>query len=516
MFTRLHFEDWRVICHYLGALVLLMAAAMCIPFFLGLLLGEYDNAAMFLKSIGITTICGALLAMAKVDKCNMVWHQALVVTGLSWLVLSFFGSLPLWFSGHYATFQDAFFEGVSGITATGLSLAIDLDHMALSMITWRFVLHLAGGIGVLVIALALGIFGTGAGAASVYQAEAREGRVMPEVRSMARFIFRVSATVICVGIIVCAIPLLLGGQEPLRAFFSSLWITISAFATGGMVGQSMGIMAYHSWPLEVITMCLMFFGIINFTLYGEIWRGRLRNLFKDIEVRTMATWIFALMLVVAIVIMAGNYFDDFFALVRRALYLVVSASTNVGFSTVYPGQLMYAMGSGVFFLIGVGMIVGGSSSSTTGGIKAFRIGIIAKTIVQTVREALVPDHVRPRTFYYHMGRKLLTPDLASSALTIFLMYILTFAIGAVVGILCGYDALPAIFESISAASNGGLSSGSVSAGMPRFLEGVYIVEMLLGRLEFVAVFAMLLQFFQSLLPIDRTELIKRKRKEGSR
>ena len=128
----------------------------------------------------------------------------------------------------------------------------------------------------------------------------------------------------------------------------------------------------------------------------------------------------------------------------------------------------------------------------------------------------MPDHVRPRTFYYHMGRKLLTPDLASAALTTFLMYILTFAVGAVVGILSGYDALPAIFESISAASNGGLSSGIVSAGMPRFLEGVYIVEMLLGRLEFVAVFAMLLQFFQSLLPIDRTELFKRKRKEGSR
>lgn len=513
MFTRLHFDDWRVICHYLGALILLMAAAMCIPFFLGLALGEYDSAAMFLKSIGITLVCGSLLVMAQIEKCDMVWHQALVVTGLSWFVLSLFGSLPLWFSGHYASFQDALFEGVSGITATGLSLAIDLDHMALSMITWRFVLHLMGGIGVLVIALALGIFGTGAGAASIYQAEAREGRVMPEIRSMARFIFRVSAVVIVVGVVACIIPLLVGGQAPLRAFFSSLWITISAFATGGMVGQSMGIMAYHSWPLEVITMCLMFFGVINFTLYGDIWKGRLRNFFKDIEIHTLAVWILSLVLVLSVVIMAGSYFDDFFALVRRVLYLAVSASTNVGFSTVYPGQLMYAMGSGAFFLIGVGMIVGGSSSSTTGGIKAFRIGIIAKTIVQTVREALVPDHVRPRTFYYHMGRKLLTPDLASSALTIFLMYILTFAVGSVVGILLGYDALPAIFESISAASNGGLSSGIVSPGMPKLLEGVYIIEMLLGRLEFVAMFAMLLQFFLSLSIVDKLRGIGRRRRK---
>ncbi len=509
MFTRLHFEDWRIICHYLGALVLIMAAAMCVPFVIALVLGEYSSAAKFIKAIGITMLCGSVLVLAKIERCDMVWHQALVVTGLSWFVLSFFGSLPLWFSGHYASFQDALFEGVSGITATGLSLVIDIDHMALSMVTWRFVLHLMGGIGVLVIALALGVFGTGAGAASIYQAEAREGRVMPEIRTMARFIGYVSVTVICAGMIACAIPLLLGGQEPLRAFFSSLWIAISAFATGGMTGQSMGIMAYHSWPLEAVTLCLMFFGVINFTLYGQVWKGRLEHFFKDIEVRTLAAWIFALMIVLAIVIMAGSYFDNFFALVRRVLYLVVSAATNVGFSTVYSGQLIYAMGSGAFFMIGVGMIIGGSSSSTTGGIKAFRIGIICKTIVQMVREALVPDNVRPRTFYYHMGRKLLTADLASSALTIFLMYILTFAVGSVAGIICGYDALPAIFESISAASNGGLSSGIVSTGMPKVLEAIYIVEMLLGRLEFVAVFAMLLQFFLSLIPLDRTRGAKK-------
>lgn len=504
MFTRLHFEDWRIICHYLGALVLIMAAAMLVPFLLALALGEYASAAKFLKALGITMVCGAALLLAKIERCDMVWHQALVVTGLSWLVLSFFGSLPLWFSGHYASFQDAFFEGVSGITATGLSLAIDIDHMAISMVTWRFVLHLMGGVGVLVIALALGVFGTGAGAASIYAAEAREGRVMPEIRTMARFIGRVTLTIIGAGVIACAIPLLLGGQEPLRALFSSVWISISVFATGGMTAQSMGIMAYHSWPLEAVTMCFMFFGVINFTLYGEIWKGRLRNFFKDIEVRTFATWIFALTIILAVVVMSGTYFGSFFALVRRVLYLVVSASTNVGFSTTYSGQLIYAMGSGAFFMIGIGMIIGGSSSSTTGGIKAFRIGIIAKTIVQTVREALVPDHVRPRTFYYHMGRKLLTADLASSALTIFLMYIATFAVGAVAGIMCGYDALPAIFESISAASNGGLSSGIVAVGMPKVLEGIYIVEMLLGRLEFVAVFAMLLQFFLSLVPLDRT------------
>lgn len=500
MVSRLHLEDWRIICHYLGALILLMAAVMCLPFALALALGELDQAVIFLKCIGITGIVGALLTLAQIKRGTMMRNQALVVTALSWAVLAFFGTLPLWFSGHYASFLDALLEGVSGITATGLSIAVDLDHMALSMVTWRFILHLMGGVGVLVIALALGIFGTGAGAASIYTAEAREGRVMPEIRQMSRFIFKVTAIIIAVGTVACSIPLLFGGQAPLRAAFSSLWITISAFATGGMTGQSMGIMAYHSWPLEIISVCLMFFGIINFTLYGDIWKGRVKRLLKDIEVHTMAIWILGLVLVLTIVVMSGDYFNSFTALLRRVVFLVISAATNVGFSTVYSGQLIYAMGSGALFMIGVGMIIGGSSSSTTGGIKAFRIGICAKTVVQTLREALVPDRVMPRTFYYHMGRKVLTADLASSAMTIFLMYILTFAVGAVAGIICGYDALPAIFESISAASNGGLSAGIVSPGMPVFLEVVYIVEMLLGRLEFIAVFAMVLQVVHSLEP----------------
>ena len=285
MVSRLHLEDWRIICHYLGALILLMAAVMCLPFALALALGELDQAVIFLKCIGITGIVGALLTLAQIKRGTMMRNQALVVTALSWAVLAFFGTLPLWFSGHYASFLDALLEGVSGITATGLSIAVDLDHMALSMVTWRFILHLMGGVGVLVIALALGIFGTGAGAASIYTAEAREGRVMPEIRQMARFIFKVTAIIIAVGTAACSIPLLFGGQAPLRAAFSSLWITISAFATGGMTGQSMGIMASHSWPLEIISVCLMFFGIINFTLLGGIGDIRINQTATTEEIK---------------------------------------------------------------------------------------------------------------------------------------------------------------------------------------------------------------------------------------
>ena len=97
MIRRLDINDWRVIGHYLGALTLLMAGLMFIPLVMALCLGEYESAVSFVLSAGITGICGAVLLFCKVDRGNMSWRQALVIVGLAWLFLSFFGSIPLWF-----------------------------------------------------------------------------------------------------------------------------------------------------------------------------------------------------------------------------------------------------------------------------------------------------------------------------------------------------------------------------------------------------------------------------------
>ena len=501
MISRLHFYDLRVIGHYLGMLVLVMSFSMVIPLVIALILNEPDAAAIFLKCIGITLVCGSCLSFCRIKRGPMDWRQALLVTSLSWIVLSFFGTMPLWMSGHYASLMDAFFEGVSGLTASGFTMVIDIDHMAYSMITWRLLLHLMGGIGVLVIALALGLFGAGSSAATLYSAEGRDDHVMPEIKQTSRFIAKVSGVVIAAGSVACVVPMLIAGQEPMRAVFNAIWTTISAYATGGMQGSSMGVMLYHSWALEIITMLIMFFGVINFLLYGDLWRGIVKPFFKDIEIRTLVTWITVLVVLVTFAsIMGGSTLSSLPALIRRTLYMVISAATNTGFATTYPGQILHCMGSGAAFVIVFAMIVGGSSSSTTGGIKAIRIGLVAKSIAHVVREAMSPDSVHARTYYYHRGRRVLSSDVASSAITIFLLYIISFAVGTIVGITYGYDALPAIFDSVSASANAGLSLGVVSAGMPKVLEAVYIIQMLLGRLEFIALFAAIVQIAVSLIP----------------
>ncbi len=518
MIHRLHLDDWRTIAYYLGTLVLMTAGFMLVPLALAILLAETTAVMGFMMGIGVAGIAAALLMMCRIHPAVLNWHQALVVTGLCWIVLSAFGAIPLALSDNYPSYLDALFETVSCFTTTGLSVCIDLDHMALSIVAWRCVMNVMGGVGVVVIALALGIFGSGSVAASLYQAEGRSGHVMPEVKQTSRFIFRVSAVIIGVGTVACTIPCLLLGMEPYRAVLNGFFLTASDYTTGGMTSQSAGIVYYHCWPIEAITMVIMVFSCVNFLLYGDLWRGVVKTFFKDIEVRTIAIWVSMLVVLMMLALAAGSYFTGLGAMLRRGLYEVMSAAFNIGYSTLYPGQVLYAMGTGALFVVILGMCIGGSASSISGGIKALRVGIVVKSIAQTIRCAIAPDRARPRTFFNHRGRQLLTPDLVSGAMTIMLMYIATYALGAVAGIVCGYEALPAIFESVSAASNTGLTLGISSANMPEPLEVVYIVEMWLGRLEFIAFFAMALELVFTFVsrPHDGSRRSGRGKKRGKR
>ena len=99
MIRRFKLEDWRIIAHYLGVLILVLAAAMLIPLALSLLVQEYGSFFCFLTSISISAVAGTALMFCYIDKCHMNWRHALVITGMAWIVLAAFGALPLWFSG---------------------------------------------------------------------------------------------------------------------------------------------------------------------------------------------------------------------------------------------------------------------------------------------------------------------------------------------------------------------------------------------------------------------------------
>ena len=422
----------------------------------------------------------------------------MVVTALAWLFLALIAAIPLALSNHYASYLDALFECMSGLTTTGASVVVDIDHLSNADNMFRFMMHFIGGLGLIVVALSLGILGKGT--SGLYTSEGRSEHVLPNIVNTTRLISRIAILMVGISAVIMTIICLIAGMEPVRAFLHALWISISGFMTAGFTPTSQSIMYYHSVPMEIICMFLMIMGTINFALFVEIWRGNPLAFFKDIEIRTAFIWLVIVVAVFMSSLASASAFSGLPEMLRRGIFMVISASTTTGFQVITNNQLTTVLSSGAMLMLAMLMAIGGSSGSTAGGMKLSRIGVIAKSVVATIKETLAPDSARVSVVYNHIEKKVLTSDVVKSAMTVSALFIMTFFIGSLAGIAHGYDALSAIFESISMASNGGLSSGIVSRGMPLSLELVYILEMWAGRLEFVALLALLVKLVVSILP----------------
>lgn len=499
MWCRFSLYDVRVIGHYLGTLILFAGILMAVPFATALVFQEWEPAARYFFSIGIAVVAGALLRFLRIEPSRLDRQQALAVTGLAWVVLAVFCSIPLYFSGHYATYLDALFDGVSGLTTTGASLVQDLDHLSNADNMLRFMMHLLGGLGLIVVALSFGLFGKRTGS-SLYTSEGRNEHVVPNVVQTAQFIARITAAVIITSTVVIALVCLVAGMEPVRAGLHAFWISISAFVTGGFTPMAQSILYYHSFPLEIILMVLMILGSISFVVHAEVWKGRVGMFFRDIETRTTLIWLGLMTVVLIATLSTSPLFSDLPALIRRGLFMVVSSFTTTGFQVITTNQLTTVLTSGAFLTLALIMAVGGGAGSTAGGIKLYRVGIIFKSIVSTIKEALSPDSARVVVAYNHVGRRILSPEIAKEAMTVFILYVVTYVIGALVGIAHGYDATQAIFESVAMTSNGGIITGLATPGMPVTLEVFYIFQMWVGRLEFVTLLALIVEVVVSVIP----------------
>ncbi len=505
MWQRFSWYDVRVIGHYLGVLVLFSSVALLAPLITAIIFQEWTPASHYLLSIGISLIVGSLLRLMRVQPGRLNRQQALAITGFAWVVLAFMASIPLWMSGHFDTFLDALFDGVSGVTTTGASIIYDLDHLSYADNMWRFTIHGLGGLGLVVVALSFGLFGKGSGG-TLFVSEGRSEHVVPNVVQTARFISKLTLGFVIVAGAVLAVMCAFDGMEVPRAILNGLWLSISAFCTGGFTPMSNSILYYHSILIEFVLMLLMIVGSVNFVLHARLWKGRVDDFFHDFEIKTMFIWVCVMALVFAASISASSEFSNLATMLRRGVFMVVSAFSTTGFQNITTNQLTTSLTSGAFLVLAALMAVGGGAGSTSGGIKFSRIAVIMKSVVSTVKETISPDSARVVVSYNHVGRRILTPDVVKEAMTVFVLYVITYAIGAFVGIAHGYEATQAIFESVAMASNGGITSGLCSQGMPFTLELFYMLEMWAGRLEFLTLIALIVKLVASLNP---RRLVKR-------
>lgn len=483
-------QDFRAILHYTGMLVLAVAAAMVVPLVVALVSREWDPALDYILGAGVTAFAGALLVRMAPRGASINRRDALLVTALAWLAASLAAAVPLALSGHFGSYLDAFFEAMSGLTTSGLVLVQDLDHLANAHNVWRHLTHLIGGQGIIVAALSVAIGMRGGGAMSLYLAEGRDERIMPNVVHTARFIWLVTAVYVGLGIVSLTVVNLSLGMGFGRSLLHAFCNTAACWDTGGFGPQSQNSLYYHSPWFEAITVMLMIAGTMNFNLHAHIWRGERVELFKNIEARTITVNTLILSALMGLGLAGTTLYTGSGEIVRKGIYHLLSATSGTGQQTLYPSQWTNGYGGLAFVVILMAMAFGGMASSTAGGIKAFRIGVTAKGLLWRTRAAIAPQSAVVTQSYHHFSKLTINDSMFSNVLLIFLLYVITYITGGIAGMAYGYPPADALFESISAAANVGLSTGITAPGMPTGLKLVYILEMWAGRLEFVALFAL--------------------------
>lgn len=490
MWVGLRTRDLDIIAHYAGILMVSIAGAMLIPLVTALVAGEWDPALDYVCGIGVAAGLGGLLAGRAPRGVHLGRQNALIVTAMVWLVASLVAAVPLVLSGHYGSFLDAVFDAMSGFTTSGLTLVKDLDHLPLAHNMWRHLTHLIGGQGIVVAVLTLAFGVRGGGAVSLYQAEGRNERILPNVMHTARFIWFVTFVYVSLGTVILSVGNLLAGMELGRGVLHAFWHTIACYDTGGFAPQSQNALYYHSPVFEIVTVMLMLAGTLNFNLHADIWRGDRRELFRNIESRTLAAHIALLTLVVGLGLGATTLFSEPGEVLRKGVYHILSAHSGTGQQTLYPAQWTSGYGDLALVAVMLAMALGGMASSTAGGIKALRVGLIFKGLLLRIKQDIAPHSAVVGMRFHHLTDVRLTPDAVSGALLVFALYIASYVAGAIVGLAYGYPAREALFESISATANVGLSAGITTPSMPVGLKITYILQMWTGRLEFVAVLAM--------------------------
>jgi trk system potassium uptake protein TrkH len=287
------------------------------------------------------------------------------------------------------------------------------------------------------------------------------------------------------------LSLLHAGLNPASALYHGANLFMAAFDTGGFATQSSSVAFYRSSFVEIVLLPIMTAGGFSFALHYQLWMGRRDELMHNIETRTIAMSSLVMFTIMAIGLGRTGTFTDFGVMMRHSFFHIVSAHTTTGLATV-PGR-MYVTDWGVLApaVLVTAMALGGMAGSTAGGIKAMRIGLILKGLLRDVRKVLLPEDAIVVETYHSSTKRLLTDTQVRAAATVLLLWLVLYLAGGLIGLFYGYELQLALFESTAAASSGGLSVGLVRPDLEWPLKVFYVAQMMIGRLEFIAVFALL-------------------------
>ncbi len=478
--------DLRPVSHLIGVLLLVLAGAMLFPVVADLHAGHADWRVFFSSAL-VTGFVGAVIAVAyrQVSLVTLSTRQAFLLTTGAWLVVCLFGSLPFLFSSLDMSLADTYFETMSGLTTTGSTVITGLDEAPPGILLWRSLLQWLGGIGIIVMAVAV-LPDLRIGGMQLFRMESsdKSDKVMPRVSQLA------GAIAILYGLfsMVCALALWAAGMSG----FDAINHAMSTLATGGFSTSDDSVGHFRNPLVEWVIIVFMMIGATPFVLFIALWRHKGWRLLSNSQVHWFYSGATATVLILATWLWASHDIAYGDAL-RMAAFNAVSVITTCGYASADYGS-WGSFAVVVFFWL---TFVGGCTGSSSGAIKIFRFQVLFSLVMVQFKKLLHPTGV----FLINFDREQISDEVVRSVQGFVVLYAVCFAVVAGALMATGLDLLTALSGSVTAIGNVGPGLGPVigPAGnfksLPNTAKWILSFAMLLGRLELLTVLMLLRRDF---------------------
>lgn len=464
------------IVNVLGALLALFSAYYLLPILTALYYGEQAELLAFAGCAGATLLLGlALLLTTRRHRAELKPRDGYLLVSLGWLLLTASAAVPFGVIQHMSV-TDAYFEAMSGLSTTGSSVITGLDTLPFSVNLWRHALHWLGGMGIIVLAVAI-LPLLGVGGMQMYRAETpgpvKDAKLTPRITETAKALWLVYAGITAA----CFLAFLAAGMGA----FDALCHAFSVLSLGGFSTHDASIGHFQSPLIEVLCILFMVIAALNFATHFIALRRRDPGAYRrDPEARWVLLGLLAGVLLATLMVQSAGLYADFWTSLRHAAFSVVSVATTAGFVTedyslwpLFVPMLMLFMSSVV-----------PSTGSTGGGIKLFRALIMLKQWFRETVALVHPHAVIP----LKVAGQVVSNRVVNSVLAFVFVYFMTIAILTFVMLATKLDFITAFTAVLASVNNAGAGLGQVGpatnyAALSDLQTWICTLAMFLGRIE---------------------------------
>ncbi|WP_299778226.1 potassium transporter TrkG [uncultured Formosa sp.] len=488
----------KIIFYFLGSLLLFNGGFILLSAIVSLFYDDGVILKLFISGF-IPIALGAIIMYSTRDhKKEINKREGYIIVTFGWLIMTLSGTLPYIITQSIPNFTDAFFETMSGYTTTGSSILHDIEIIPHGVLFWRSLTHWIGGMGIIVLAIAI-LPLLGIGGMQLFAAEApgpSGDKLHPRITDTAKRLW-----LIYFGYTVAETILLWAAG---MTFFDAINHALATLSTGGFSTKNASVAYWNHQPIiQYIIIVFMYLAGANFVLSYFAFKGKIQKILKDEEFKLYTTFIAIFTVIVASIIyfradlgmstighpMVWGQAESAF---RHALFQVLSIITTTGFVSADYTLWTHFL---VVFFFGL-MFLGGSAGSTSGGVKVVRHLIMIKNGFMEFKRSLHPNAVLPVRY----NNKAVSGEIVFNVLAFFILYMLSFIIGALVFSMLGINFESAVGLSASSLGNVGPALGNFGpvtnyAALPAFGKWWCSFLMLIGRLELFTVLVLLTPFF---------------------